>query len=36
VQETLKYLVCVFLFVGAIPAAWAMLKGLDQRAHSPA
>jgi hypothetical protein len=26
VQETLKYLVCALLFVGAIPAAWAMVK----------
>jgi hypothetical protein len=26
VQETLKYLVCTLLFIGAIPAAWAMLK----------
>ena len=25
VQETLKYLVCVLLFIGAIPAAYAML-----------
>jgi hypothetical protein len=33
VQEALKYLVCALLFVGAIPAAWAMLKGLDQRTN---
>ena len=32
-QQTLKYLVCALLFAGAIPAAWAMLKGLDQRAR---
>ena len=33
-QQTLKYLVCVLLFIGAVPAAWAMLKGLDQRANN--
>jgi hypothetical protein len=26
IQETLKYLVCALLFIGAIPAAWAMFK----------
>jgi hypothetical protein len=26
VQETLKYLVCALLFIGAIPASWAMFK----------
>jgi hypothetical protein len=31
-QETLKFVVCILLFIGAVPAAWAMLKGLDQRA----
>ena len=35
-QQTLKYLVCALLFAGAIPAAWAMLKGLDQQAASQA
>ena len=29
VQEALKYLICVLLFVGAIPAAFAMLRGRD-------
>lgn len=29
VQNTLKYAVCVFLIIGAIPAAVAMLKGRD-------
>jgi hypothetical protein len=29
VQDVLKYLICAFLFVGAIPAAFAMLKGRD-------
>ena len=29
VQETLKYLICVLLFVGAIPAAFAMFRGRD-------
>ena len=28
-QETLKYLICVLLFVGAIPAAFAMFRGRD-------
>jgi hypothetical protein len=35
-QQTLKYLVWALLFIGAIPAAWAMLKGLDQQAASQA
>jgi hypothetical protein len=35
-QETLKYVVCVLLFIGAVPASWAMLKGLDQQAASQA
>ena len=33
-QQTLKYLVCALLFIGAVPAAWAMLKGWDQRANN--
>ena len=32
VQDTLKYLICVFLFIGAIPAALAMLRGRGQTA----
>jgi hypothetical protein len=35
-QQTLKYLVCALLFAGAIPAASALLTGLDQRVDSPA
>jgi hypothetical protein len=35
-QQMLKYLVCVLLFIGAVPAAWAMFKGLDQQAASQA
>jgi len=35
-QQTLKYLVCALLFAGAIPATWAMFKGLDQQAASQA
>ncbi|MDE3228374.1 MAG: hypothetical protein KGO05_00720 [Chloroflexota bacterium] len=27
VQDALKYLICAFLFIGAIPAGFAMLKG---------
>jgi hypothetical protein len=29
VQDVLKYLICAFLFIGAIPAAFAMLRGRD-------
>jgi hypothetical protein len=29
VQDVLKYLICAFLIVGAIPAAFAMLRGQD-------
>ncbi|HKT39191.1 MAG TPA: hypothetical protein VJR48_12525, partial [Ktedonobacterales bacterium] len=29
VQDVLKYLTCAFLIVGAIPAAFAMLRGRD-------
>ena len=29
VQDVLKYLICAFLIVGAIPAAFAMLRGRD-------
>jgi hypothetical protein len=35
-QQTSKYLVCALLFAGAIPATWAMFKGLDQQAASQA
>jgi len=35
-QQKLKYVVCALLFAGAIPAGWAMFKGLDQRVESPA
>lgn len=27
VQDALKYLICAFLFIGAIPAGLAMLEG---------
>lgn len=29
VQDVLKYLICAFLIIGAIPAAFAMLRGRD-------
>ena len=29
IQDILKYLICAFLLVGAIPAAFAMLRGRD-------
>ncbi|HEX5158570.1 MAG TPA: hypothetical protein VFW17_15260 [Ktedonobacterales bacterium] len=29
VQDVLKYLICAFLIIGAIPAAFAMLRGQD-------
>lgn len=36
VQDALKNLICAFLFIGALPAALAMLKGSDQLSAEPA
>ncbi len=35
VQNMIKYLICIFLFAGAIPAAIAMLKDKDLQMKSP-
>jgi hypothetical protein len=35
VQEVLKYLICILLFVGAIPAAFAMLRGRNRLSIQP-
>lgn len=35
VQNALKYIICAFLLVGAVPAAFAMLHGIGQREVAP-